>query len=215
MAHERAFVRRTREEAERTRKAILDASLKVFSTKGYARTRLEDVAREAGVTRGAIYWHFANKAKLYGAAVSESVRGYRERLTGILLSDLSPLVKIRCLMKEWLVTLQEDEAYRTLVEMTLTKTEFDDELRESVRDWFGFIERMQKAFADLVRKGIEAGEIRGETDPEVAGLALISYLNGIEETWFIKDWTERGVQFSPARMADDLVAFILRGMTDR
>ena len=208
-------MRRTKEEAERTRKAILKASLKVFSTKGYARSRLEDVAKEAGVTRGAIYWHFDNKANLYSSAVIESVSGYRKRLTDILQSDLSPLTKIRTLMKEWLITLEEDEAYRTLVEMTLTKTEFDEQVLEGVKDWFGFVDRVQQAIADLVREGIHAGEIHSETAPEVTGLALISYLNGVEETWFIQNLSSRESRFSPADMADDLVEFILRGMTKR
>ena len=148
-------MKRTKEEAERTRKAILKASLKVFSTKGYVRARLEDVAREAGVTRGAIYWHFDNKAKLYSSAVIESVSGYRERLTGILRSDLSSLPKIRKMMKEWLTTLEEDEAYRTLVEMALTKTEFDEQVLEGVRDWFGFVDEVQRAIVDLIREGID------------------------------------------------------------
>lgn len=211
---ESGSVRRTKEEAERTRKAILEASLKVFSTKGYARARLEEVAKEAGVTRGAIYWHFDNKAQLYSSAVIESVSGYQERLTKILLSELSPLPKIQTLMKEWLVTLEQDEAYRTLVEMTLTKTEFDDQTAEGVRDWFGFVDRVQEAIVDLIREGIAAGEIHPEVNPEVAGLALISYLNGIEETWFIQILAKGEHPFSPADMADELVAFILRGMTN-
>jgi len=210
---ERGFVKRTKEEAERTRKAILKASLKVFSTKGYARSRLEDVAKEAGVTRGAIYWHFDNKAKLYSSAVIESVSGYQERLTEILLSDLSPLPKIRTLMKEWLVTLEEDEAYRTLVEMTLTKTEFDEQVSEGVKDWFGFVDRVQQAMVDLVREGIGAGEIDSHADPELTALALISYLNGIEETWFIQSMSNGARRFSPAGMADDFIEFILRGLT--
>jgi AcrR family transcriptional regulator len=207
-------VRRTKEEAEKTRKAILEASLKVFSTKGFARTRLEDVAREAGVTRGAIYWHFDNKAALYGSAVSESVSGYEERLTGILLSDLPPMTKIRTLMKEWLVTLEEDEAYRTSVEMALTKTEFDDQTMDAVRNWFDFIDNLQQAMVDLIREGTAIGEVHPNVSPEVAGLALISYLNGIEETWFIQNMANPGRRFSPAEMADELVDFVLCGMTN-
>lgn len=208
-------MRRTKEEADRTRQAILKASLIVFSTKGYARTRLEDVAKEAGVTRGAIYWHFENKAKLYSSAVIESVSGYRERLTDILRSDLAPLHKIRTLMKEWLTTLEEDEAYRTLVEMALTKTEFDEQVLEGVRDWFGFVDEVQRVIVDLIREGIDAGEIHPEVNPWVAGLALISYLNGIEETWFIQSMSNGARRFSPARMADDFIELILRGMTNR
>src|ERR1700712_1304134 len=57
----RIMVRRTKEEAAETRNSILDAAERVFFEKGVSRTTLADIALEAGVTRGAIYWHFANK----------------------------------------------------------------------------------------------------------------------------------------------------------
>jgi len=61
------MARRTKEEAGLTRASLLRAALAVFSTKGYAAATLEDVAAKAGVTRGAIYWHFGSKAELYTA----------------------------------------------------------------------------------------------------------------------------------------------------
>ena len=54
------MARKTKEEALETRNAILDATVRVFAAKGAANVSLADIAREAGVTRGAIYWHFAN-----------------------------------------------------------------------------------------------------------------------------------------------------------
>ncbi len=56
--------RRTHEDAMRTRRRILEASLEIFSRQGFEKTSLTDIAREAGVTRGAIYWHFENKNEL-------------------------------------------------------------------------------------------------------------------------------------------------------
>lgn len=56
--------KRTHEEALQTKKQIMDAAVTLFSSKGYKKTSLSDVARAAGVTRGAIYWHFENKGEL-------------------------------------------------------------------------------------------------------------------------------------------------------
>lgn len=56
--------KRTHEEALQTKKQIMDAAVALFSVKGYEKTTLSDVARAAGVTRGAIYWHFENKGEL-------------------------------------------------------------------------------------------------------------------------------------------------------
>ncbi len=59
------MVRRTKEEAQETRTSILDAAEQVFFEKGVSRTSLADIAQAAGVTRGAIYWHFAHKSDLF------------------------------------------------------------------------------------------------------------------------------------------------------
>ncbi len=69
-------MKRTKEEAEQTRQALLDAALVIFSRKGFAATGLEEIAERAKVTRGAIYHHFKNKRDLYLTLMREgSQRG--------------------------------------------------------------------------------------------------------------------------------------------
>ncbi|MDV7394715.1 TetR family transcriptional regulator, partial [Arthrospira platensis SPKY1] len=63
------MVRKTKEEAWETRQRILDAAEQVFQRQGVSRTSLSHIAAEAGVTRGAIYWHFKNKVDLYDAMI--------------------------------------------------------------------------------------------------------------------------------------------------
>lgn len=61
------MARSTKDDALETRARILDAAEDVFYAKGVSRTSLADVAEAAGVTRGAIYWHFKNKSDLFNA----------------------------------------------------------------------------------------------------------------------------------------------------
>ena len=61
------MARRTKAEAEETRQRILDAAERLFFVDGVSRTSLELIANAAGVTRGAIYWHFKNKVELFEA----------------------------------------------------------------------------------------------------------------------------------------------------
>ena len=56
-----ALMRRTQEDAEKTKQMILDAGIRIFAEQGYYHTSMEDIARAANVTRGAVYWHFKNK----------------------------------------------------------------------------------------------------------------------------------------------------------
>ncbi len=54
------MVRKTKEDAELTRKRIVDAARAVFLKRGVSKATLEHIASEASVTRGAVYWHFEN-----------------------------------------------------------------------------------------------------------------------------------------------------------
>ena len=70
LAKQRSTVRRTRR-GPQTRKQILDASLRLFSKRGFARTPVRDIARAAGITDAAIYYHFQSKRDLLEALVEE------------------------------------------------------------------------------------------------------------------------------------------------
>jgi len=68
------MARKTKQQAQETRQHILDVALRLFSRQGVSATSLADIAQAAGVTRGAIYWHFKNKSDLFSEiwALSES-----------------------------------------------------------------------------------------------------------------------------------------------
>src|SRR5438105_12336246 len=67
------MVRRTKEEAQATRNRILDTAEMAFHEHGVSRTSLQDIAAAAGVTRGAIYWHFRDKGELFNAMMERVV----------------------------------------------------------------------------------------------------------------------------------------------
>lgn len=59
------MARKTKQEAQETRQYILDVALRLFSQQGVSSTSLGEIAKAAGVTRGAIYWHFKDKSDLF------------------------------------------------------------------------------------------------------------------------------------------------------
>ena len=72
-------MKRTPEEALKTRQSLLDAAVAVFRRKGVARSSLEEIARTAGVTRGALYWHFKDKQDLFDALFQARFAPYGKR----------------------------------------------------------------------------------------------------------------------------------------
>jgi AcrR family transcriptional regulator len=63
--------RRTRSDGQDARAELLAAALAVVGRRGYHEATIDDVAREAGYSKGAVYWHFASKAELFAALVEE------------------------------------------------------------------------------------------------------------------------------------------------
>lgn len=81
--------RRARAEARDGRSALLDAAAQVFAEQGYREASVDAIARKAGFSKGAVYWHFASKEDLFFALLEERVdRPMREMI--VLLESAPP-----------------------------------------------------------------------------------------------------------------------------
>jgi TetR/AcrR family acrAB operon transcriptional repressor len=114
------MARKTKAEAAQTRDRIVVCAREVFSRHGVTNTSLEEIAKEAGVTRGAVYWHFRDKADLFMAV---------RQLTGVLLrfpdeSVGDPLRRIELGLQSALNRLAEDKAAQETYEVMLWKCEY-------------------------------------------------------------------------------------------
>lgn len=109
-------MRRTKEDSEKTRTAILLAAEELFLEKGVSHTSLEQIARAAGVTRGAVYWHFQNKAHLFNEMLNQvrlPPEQLTERLSGCDGSD--PLRSLYDLCLEAVQSLLTQEKKRRIL----------------------------------------------------------------------------------------------------
>lgn len=134
--------RRTHEDAQRTKQAILESAMRLFSRRGYESTSLSDIARYAGVTRGAIYWHFNDKDQIL-IELCKNIGGDDES-TALLVqaadpNEDDPLGKIR----DWLIDAGDDERIRFytsalfgLVRKIMTGASGTDEVRSCFHELF-------------------------------------------------------------------------------
>ena len=86
-----AVARRTKQDALATREALLDAAERMFEQRGVSRTSLTDIAQAAGVTRGAVYWHFKDKADLFNAMMERVTLPLESELAGVAEAPGDPI----------------------------------------------------------------------------------------------------------------------------
>ena len=136
------MARRTKEEAEVTRNSLLDAAQTVFYEKGVSGASLAEVAQAAGLTRGAIYWHFENKVDLFNAMLRRTTLPFEQALEAS--EDLSQhgggaLAAILDVLRLVLRSVDSNETTRRVFDIAIHKMECVGELL-AVRE-----RRMQEA----------------------------------------------------------------------
>lgn len=178
------MVRKTREAALETRDALLTAALEVFREKGVAHTRLVDVAARAGVTRGAIYWHFRDKAELFAAVCERGTLPVEALLEEASRSHQpNPLATLKQLALMALRQLAEHPDTQAMFDVIFHKCEFTAELSAVVAkndaDRAACLSRVQT----LLDQAVAAGQLPADTDTFLATQALHAYMVGLMHEW--------------------------------
>ncbi|AHF69269.1 MULTISPECIES: TetR family transcriptional regulator [Pseudomonas] len=180
------MVRRTKEEAQVTRSQIMQAAEQAFYERGVARTTLADIATLAGVTRGAIYWHFTNKAELVQAML-DSLKEPLEDMAQASEdeNEVDPLGCMRKLLIRLFHDIAVDPKTRRINEILFHKCEFTDEMcdfrRQRQANTLLCHERIRLALSNAVRRG----QLPASLDVTRAAVSLFSYINGVMYQWLL------------------------------
>lgn len=197
-------MRRTKEDAEKTRVALLAAAERLFLERGVAHTSLDQLAREAGVTRGAVYWHFQNKAHLFNEMLNQ-VRLPAEQLAERLISCDRQLRNLRDLSIEAINSLAEDEQRRRIFTILLHRCEFTEELREAEERHHAFINEFIRVCEQLFASAED--QLQPGVTPRLAARALHGLIVGL-----FSDWTRDPTLFDPPRDTAALLDALFRGL---
>lgn len=156
---------------------IIDAALDVFGKKGLAKTRLEDIAARAGVSKGTIYLYFENKDALFKEMIRETAIAAIERGEQRTESGGSPADQLRAVMERYWEFVRTP-AFSTIHRLVIGELHQFPDLARFYAD--EVISRGMNLITGIVRRGIEAGEFR-ETDPAAAARMLVALfvMNGV------------------------------------
>ncbi|EPF73816.1 hypothetical protein F945_01975 [Acinetobacter rudis CIP 110305] len=110
------MARRSKQEMQETRAAILASARKIFSQQGYGKTSMDDLTAQIGLTRGALYHHFSDKKALFEAVVDELDLEMDQRLQQQYESALDPWVGFQARCQLFLSMAQEQEIQRIILQ---------------------------------------------------------------------------------------------------
>jgi len=202
------MARRTKAEAAATRETLIDAAEEMFMEHGVARTSLEQIARHAGMTRGAVYWHFKNKADLFRAMLERVRMPFGELVREIddpALTE-SPLNAIRLACLKGLARLEQPR-YTRVHSILLYRCEFFSDI-----DPIAMQEEIACDVQEALLNYFSLAEQRQELSvpPEVAAELMNTCLSGL-----FHDWLRKPEAYSILKRGEALIANLLELMTRR
>ncbi len=185
------MARKTKAEAKATREKILDAAEALFFEHGVTRTSLEQIADEAGVTRGAIYWHFANKVDLF-RALHERVRLPQEDLVNQAVADghPDPLELIQQISLDCLKTMADDIRMQRVYAILLFRCEYVGEMTEALKRQQDADSIMRNNLLRIFTMAANNGTLSTTWEPDISAKVFESMIRGL---W--ADWLRYGQSF--------------------
>jgi TetR/AcrR family acrAB operon transcriptional repressor len=181
-----AMPRRSKEDALATRNSLLDAAEHVFLSQGVAGTSLNDIAQYAGTTRGAIYWHFRDKADLFNAMMDRVVMPMQCAMEwdGTQPED-DPLPRLKESLRVALRQTVADPQTRRVFEVATHKVEYVDSLcairERHLTTRTAVVERIRRV---LMKSGAVRG-VKLVVPVAVAAQGLHALVDGLIQNWLL------------------------------
>lgn len=178
------MVRKSKEDAQATRELILDHAELLFETRGVSRTSLQDIAVAAGVTRGAIYWHFKDKADVFQAMMDRvclPCEAGAEAALSRHVGDPRALLLDLALMP--LRLLEGDDHTRRVFTIAMHRTEATEELQPA---WLRRQAMVDEYIAEMTlhfKQAAAAGQLRPRAKPQDAAIGLFVLVDGLMHNW--------------------------------
>jgi TetR/AcrR family transcriptional regulator, acrAB operon repressor len=178
------MARKTKAEAEITRIELLDAAERLFLAQGVSRTSLQHIAAAAGVTRGAVYWHFKDKSDLFNAMVDRFVLPLEDADTRFDVDDGTPVLPLlRARTLEVFTQIATEPTTQRVLEIVLHKVEAVGELagihERRRQSCDGYRQRVERA---LVR-GQQRGEVTSQLPARQLALGWHALVDGLIQAW--------------------------------
>ncbi|MBD3836114.1 TetR/AcrR family transcriptional regulator [Brevundimonas sp.] len=154
-------------------KEIIAAALEVFSERGFARARLDDIAKAAGVSKGALYLYFETKQDLFKAVVQDAVEPGLLKIRADATAEIAFDDAARLGFGVLVSAIRSNPRIGGVVKLIIAESR---NLPELALIWHEtVITPLLSLMADIIRRGQRAGEVRSG-DPELFAMGLLGPL---------------------------------------
>jgi len=182
------MARRPKEDALATRERLLDAAELLFQAQGVSRTTLQQIAQAAGATRGAVYWHFEDKADLFNAMMDRVTLPLEAaNRAGLRATHADePLLGVQQTLDAALRLISTDLRARRVIDIATRKIEYTDEMAAVVQR---HLASRRTFLSDLEHALTAAARLAGRhlvLPVAMAAQGLHSLVGGLIEDWLLE-----------------------------
>ena len=171
---ERSMARKTKEDAEQTKQAILNSALQTFYEKGFSRTTFDDIAKRINLTKGAVYWHFKNKADVIAEIIKQRITNQEQSFEKVqTILELKEKIMARTL------AVEKDKNVRDFLFFMIYRMEWSETVLDNVWGQIGKLCEIQdNNLYEELKYLQQIGQIKKDTDITVLRDILICFLRG-------------------------------------
>ncbi|SFS38017.1 TetR/AcrR family transcriptional regulator [Marininema halotolerans] len=156
---------------------IFEAAVKVFAERGFDRAKMDDIAREAGVAKGTIYYHFTSKDELFTALMNHGLQKMKEYVRRRMDEVKQPTLKLRGLLEAEVSYLFQ---HGTFAKLLLAEVWSSNERQYEFR---AHIHELESIIREVLEVGIQEGDFREinatETSIAIFGAMSVTVLQEV------------------------------------
>ncbi len=183
-----------------TRDGILEAAARIFSTKGFHATSMNDIAEAVNLQKASLYYHFENKQEILITLLDEALELINTGLESVLIQSMPPEDKLRKAMVTYMQTIAENQDLAAVLLLELRALDPDLKSKHISR-----IEKFENIWKEIITEGKEEGKFNCD-DPSMTGRAILGVMN-----WTVT-WYRRNGPKSSTEIANLFADLLLQGL---
>jgi len=184
-------MRKTKEDAEQTRKAILASAMDMFYEKGYSKTTFDEIAKRINLTKGAVYWYFRNKPDIVAALINDFADKYLANIKEFIANhqpvSFESIIEMELFNNK---QIREDPLYYRFLFFVSCQMEWSEAIINKIQPSIEQTKQVTRAlFIDALQTLQNNRQIRKDVDISQICDILMTMYGGMLDAYFTKHLT--------------------------